>query len=116
MFNSNLKGKYTVFLILLLVSIALNLFFAFTKVTQVPDQCSERASEINSTQQHELPKEWVSSAEILPHPPEFFKGRKIRFLSYQVRKIDGRSWILFKEKRGAVTVETKVDAEAVRWF
>ncbi|EMG22336.1 hypothetical protein LEP1GSC150_4131, partial [Leptospira interrogans serovar Copenhageni str. LT2050] len=38
------------------------------------------------------------------------------FLSYTTRKENGRKWILFKEKIGNGQKETKVDAEAVRWF
>ncbi|WP_036095607.1 hypothetical protein [Leptospira weilii] len=61
-------------------------------------------------------KEFLSTAEALPHPPVFLEGRKIRFLSYSVKTENGKKWILFKEKRGNGITETKIDAEAVRWF
>ncbi|RHX89133.1 hypothetical protein [Leptospira stimsonii] len=110
-------NKKEMFLLtLLLLSITLNLFFVFRKIPQAPNHSSEREAERNSVPKNEITKEWISSAEILPHPPGFLKGRKIRFLSYQVRKSGGKSWILFNEKRGTEIVQTKVDAEAVQWF
>ncbi|WP_241686913.1 hypothetical protein [Leptospira stimsonii] len=114
---SSKMNKYETFLLtFLLLSITLNLFFVFKKIPRAPNHSIEKEAEANSLPKNELSKEWISSAEILPHPPEFLKGRKIRFLSYQVRTSDGKSWILFKEKRGNAILETKVDAEAVRWF
>lgn len=113
-----MKRKERVFLILLGISILCNFLFAY-KIFQKPPIEAVRVrakSDCGDSKENANKKELLSTAEILPHPPDFLKGKKIQFFSYTTRKENGKKWILFQEKIGNRQKEAKVDAEAVRWF
>ncbi|WP_078125914.1 hypothetical protein [Leptospira alexanderi] len=113
-----MKRKKRVFLILLGISILCNFLFAYKIFQKIPTEAVQVGvkSGCEDSKENSNKKELLSTAEILPHPPDFLKGKKIQFFSYTTRKENGKKWILFQEKIGNRQKEAKVDAEAVRWF
>lgn len=104
--------KQKIILILFGISAFCNLLFVFLAFKKFTEP-------VSITAQPNCPKdkkEFFSVVRILPHPPDFLEGKSLRFLSYTTQKENGRRWILFQEKIGNGQKETKVDAEAVRWF
>lgn len=117
---SQISKKTLLFSLILTVSSLGNLFLLWLGISStqksIPKtiQCEPTNTAIDKENENRQP---TSTAEILPHPPVFLEGRKIRFQSYSVKTIQGKKWILFKEIKGGGTIaDLKVDAEAVRWF
>lgn len=107
--------KQQIILILFGISVFCNLLFAYLVFKKFPEPVSITAQP-NCPKEVEDKKEFFSVVRILPHPPDFLEGKSLRFISYTTQKENGRKWILFQEKIGNGQKETKVDAEAVRWF
>lgn len=104
-----------IILVLFGISTFCNLLFVYPVFKKSPEPVSITAKS-DCPKEVENKKEFFSVVRILPHPPDFLEGKSLRFLSYTTRKEKGRKWILFQEKIGNSQKETKVDAEAVRWF
>ncbi|EKO71196.1 hypothetical protein ACO2J1_05390 [Leptospira interrogans] len=107
--------KKRIILILFGISVFCNLLFVY-QVFKKFSKPEAIATKPDCRKEVEDKREFYSVVRILPHPPDFLEGRSLRFLSYTTRKENGRKWILFKEKISNGQKETKVDAEAVRWF
>ncbi|MGJ4754235.1 hypothetical protein [Leptospira kmetyi] len=110
-----MKKKIILLNIFFLVSIFANFFLGYT----ILKETQETAVTLPIVQKQEStkdPQEFVSTVFVLPHPPDFLEGKKIRFLSYTTRAENGKKWILFKEKTNNGYKETRVDAGAIRWF
>ncbi|MCG6169999.1 hypothetical protein [Leptospira sanjuanensis] len=111
-----MKLNQATFLPILILSVFCNLLFVYQNLSQTRNVATPIPETADCNPQKKDFRESVSTAEILPHPPDFLEGKKIRFFSYTTRKAEGKRWILFQEKIGNRKKETKVDAEAVRWF
>ncbi|TGM03719.1 hypothetical protein EHQ76_08720 [Leptospira barantonii] len=110
-----MKKKTTLLNIFFFVSIFANFFLSY-KVLKKTQETAVTLPIVHTQENTKDVQEFVSTVFVLPHPPDFLEGKKIRFLSYTTHKDKGKKWILFKEKTNKGYKETRVDAEAIRWF
>lgn len=117
---SQIPKKSVLWIAILTVSLLVNLFLLSLEALQTrpnaPNRCVQDEKPFAKGTEPQPDLSFASTAEILPHPPAFLEGRKIRFVAYSVQTIQGKKWILFKEIKGKSISDLKVDAEAVRWF
>lgn len=105
---------------ILSISLFGNLYLLFNQerdqeVSIVPDPDISELPSLKLEQKPKGSRESLLSVFILPHPPEFFEGRRIYFKDYSIEESDNKRFILFNEKLNDQWVTTRVDSEAVKW-
>lgn len=59
--------------------------------------------------------EQMFAVYVKPHPPNFLNGRYVTYVNYQIKEIEGKKKVIFKEKLTNGFMETEVDSEAIVW-
>lgn len=119
------KNTKNILFLLFVPSLILNLVqtffllkkFHLTKIYDQPIVTSSVGGCMDNTKTTKADKrnEQMFAVYVKPHPPNFLIGRYVTYVNYQIKDMDGKKKVIFKEKFTNGFMETEVDSEAIVW-